>query len=313
VDPLGHGSDPGLYAAFNGNPAAYWDADGRYGKQGANFIYNGGVAGYGLRGLAGIYGDLGAASDNSYLSWNAYNGSSLLGLAADFVTPASYVSGYNTGVERSANVMAGELANGSGWTWTAGQGLSSIVGDAVGYNNALESGLGVDRQSGQLLGGVDRASRGFMALSQMAGTTASLGAMYNPSATFLGQPVPPVIAAQNTTALDWSIVSKSGETRSTHVTAQHGALNLQKPVQGVFYGNPVSALDDAWAIAQQQGINPITSGGVDIYVVPRPNSGFAGGYLGQGQNLNTVTILTQPGTPRIITGYPGNGTPLPHP
>jgi filamentous hemagglutinin len=120
-------------------------------------------------------------------------------------------------------------------------------------------------------------------------------------------------AAKNTTALDWSIVSKAGETRAAHVTAQHGALNLQKPVQGVFYGNPVNTLDNAWAIAQQQGIRPITSGGVDIYVVPRPNSGFAGGYLGQGQNLNTVTILTQPGTPKIITGYPGNGTPLPYP
>lgn len=120
-------------------------------------------------------------------------------------------------------------------------------------------------------------------------------------------------AAKNTTALDWSIVSKAGETRAAHVTAQHGALNLQKPVQGVFYGNPVSTLDDAWAIAQQQGIKPITSGGVDIYVVPRPNSGFSGGYLGQGQNLNTTTILTQPGTPKIITGYPGSGTPLPYP
>lgn len=121
------------------------------------------------------------------------------------------------------------------------------------------------------------------------------------------------LAAKNTSALDWSIVSKAGETRAAHVTAQHGALNLQKPVQGVFYGNPVSTLDDAWAIAQQQGIKPITSGGVDIYVVPRPNSGFSGGYLGQGQNLNSITILTQPGTPKIITGYPGNGTPLPYP
>jgi RHS repeat-associated protein len=111
--------------------------------------------------------------------------------------------------------------------------------------------------------------------------------------------------------LDWSIVSKSGESRVAHVNAQHGTLNLQKPTQGVFYGDPVNALDDAWRIAQQQGIKPIASGGVDLYVVPRANSGYAGGYLGQRQNLDTVTIITETGTNKIITGYPGNGTPLP--
>jgi hypothetical protein len=115
------------------------------------------------------------------------------------------------------------------------------------------------------------------------------------------------------TPLDWSIVSKSGETRPAHVEAQHGALILRKRVQGVFYGDPVDVINDAWAIAQRELIAPITDAGVDIYVVPRPNSGFAGGYSGQRQNLDTVTIITQQGTAKIVTGFPGNGAPFPRP
>lgn len=111
--------------------------------------------------------------------------------------------------------------------------------------------------------------------------------------------------------LDWSIVSKSGETRADHVIDQHGDLNLNKPNQGVFYGDPVSTVNDAWNTVQQAGIQPVTNGGTDIYVVPRPNSGYAGGYTGQRQNLNSVTIITMHGTNQVITAFPGNGLPLP--
>ena len=111
--------------------------------------------------------------------------------------------------------------------------------------------------------------------------------------------------------LDWSIVSKSGETRADHIVDQHGDLNLNKPIQGVFYGDPVSTVNDAWNTVQQTGIQPVTSGGTDIYVVPRSNSGYAGGYTGQRQNLNSVTIITLRGTNRVITAFPGNGLPLP--
>ncbi|MGS0971330.1 DUF637 domain-containing protein [Burkholderia glumae] len=111
--------------------------------------------------------------------------------------------------------------------------------------------------------------------------------------------------------LDWSIVSKSGETRADHIVDQHGDLNLNKPIQGVFYGDPVSTVNDAWNTVQQTGIQPVTSGDTDIYVVPRSNSGYAGGYTGQRQNLNSVTIITVHGTNQVITAFPGNGFPLP--
>jgi hypothetical protein len=49
ADPLGHGSDPALNTAFGGNPAAYFDADGRFGKQ--VFAYGSGFVEGGLQGL----------------------------------------------------------------------------------------------------------------------------------------------------------------------------------------------------------------------------------------------------------------------
>ncbi|MBI3819718.1 MAG: hypothetical protein HY286_13565 [Planctomycetes bacterium] len=112
-------------------------------------------------------------------------------------------------------------------------------------------------------------------------------------------------------SLDWSVISKTGETRAEHVIAQHGAMNLQKEVQGVFYSNPVGSINEAWSIAQRQRIQPIATGGVDIYLIPRANSGYAGGFSGKLRNLDDVTIITKRGTSSIITGFPGNGLPLP--
>jgi len=112
------------------------------------------------------------------------------------------------------------------------------------------------------------------------------------------------------TALDWSRISaRTGGDAAEHVTLNHGALSLTKPNQGVFYGNPVSTIEDAWAIAQQNGLKPVTVGNRDIYVVPRQNSGYAGGMGGQLENYNHVTIITEAGTSRVVTGYPSGGTP----
>lgn len=90
-----------------------------------------------------------------------------------------------------------------------------------------------------------------------------------------------------------------------------GALNLNKPNQGVFYGDSVSTVNNAWDYVQKIGIQPVTSGGTDIYMVPRPNSEYAGGYAGQRQNLDSVTIITVKGTNQVITAFPGNGLPSP--
>ncbi len=73
----------------------------------------------------------------------------------------------------------------------------------------------------------------------------------------------------------------------------------------------MTVTEEGWAVAQQQGINPVTVNGTDVYVIPRPNSRWAGGFAGQGQNLDTVTIITKQGTNQIITAFPGNGLPAP--
>jgi RHS repeat-associated protein len=140
-----------------------------------------------------------------------------------------------------------------------------------------------------------------------------------PSATSCTLPTSPQYMTPEETrdALNWSLISGTGETRPDHVNASHGEMNLQKPVQGIFYGDPESVINDAWAIAQREGIQPVTVGQpgsqVDIYIIPRPNSGYAGGFSGQLQNLNTVTLITQQGTTTLITGFPGNGLPVPRP
>jgi hypothetical protein len=111
-------------------------------------------------------------------------------------------------------------------------------------------------------------------------------------------------------ALDWSRISaRTGGDAAEHVALNHGTLSLTKPNQGVFYGKPVSAIEDAWSLAQQSGVKPVTVGNRDIYVVSRPNSGYRGGMGGQLNNLDHVTIITEAGTQRVVTGYPSGGTP----
>jgi RHS repeat-associated protein len=125
-------------------------------------------------------------------------------------------------------------------------------------------------------------------------------------------------AAKGITPLNWSAANKrTGETGLEHVIDQHAELNFRKPVQGVFYGDPVSTINDAWGRAQSQGIQPVPSRGYglgnDLYLVPYPNAGFAGGYSGQFQNLDYVSIITERDTANLVTGFPGNGMPLPSP
>lgn len=46
--------------------------------------------------------------------------------------------------------------------------------------------------------------------------------------------------------LDWSITSKKGETRFEHVN-KHSDNNLSKKDHGVFYGDPITVTNIAWA------------------------------------------------------------------
>lgn len=45
-------------------------------------------------------------------------------------------------------------------------------------------------------------------------------------------------------------------------------------------------------------------GNVEIWRIPYPNAGLAGGKNDYGDILNYVEIITEKGTNKIITGYP---------
>ena len=53
-------------------------------------------------------------------------------------------------------------------------------------------------------------------------------------------------------------------------------MNLLKPTQGVFYGDPIDVVEEAWRL----GIKPINIRGRDYYIAPRSNAGYAGGMGG---------------------------------
>ena len=159
----------------------------------------------------------------------------------------------------------------------------------------------------------------------MHGTVATalqpLNALYRGDAAMLGQSLPgaalvgtsfKALSAGRATSvgLDWSRMSaRTGGNAADHVVQNHGSLSLTKMNQGVFYGNPISVVEQAWDKAQRLGVKPVTIGNRDIYVVPRPNAGYAGGMGGQLENFNHVTIITESGTGRVVTSYPSGGTP----
>lgn len=110
-------------------------------------------------------------------------------------------------------------------------------------------------------------------------------------------------------APDWSGVSpRTGADAKTHVQLEHGNLRPGKPIQGVFYGDPVLVTNDAWRIGRQLDIKPTTVSDRDYYVIPRRNSGYSGGDNAQRTNFDYVTIVTQKDTSQIVTSFPSGRT-----
>ena len=73
----------------------------------------------------------------------------------------------------------------------------------------------------------------------------------------------------------------------------------------MFYGDSVSTINKVWN--NRSNGYMLSEGNTDLYIVPYQNTGFSGGYGGQGNNLNHVTIVTQKGTNNIMTEFSGNG------
>lgn len=102
----------------------------------------------------------------------------------------------------------------------------------------------------------------------------------------------------NCSILKWT------NSRVEHVKL-HGTNDLQKKHHGGFYGKPVSVVNQAWV--KKGNVRPIAQGNRDVYHISYANAGYAGGYAGQGQNINYVAIVVNRKTGEIVTGYPSNG------
>jgi len=77
---------------------------------------------------------------------------------------------------------------------------------------------------------------------------------------------------------------------------------------GVFIDDAVTTTNEAWSIVQRTGIQPVSSGGVNVFTVPMGrNVGFAGGANANqlaGVPHTSVQLIVKPGTTQIITAYP---------
>ncbi|WP_326489761.1 RHS repeat-associated core domain-containing protein [Paraburkholderia sp. ZP32-5] len=108
--------------------------------------------------------------------------------------------------------------------------------------------------------------------------------------------------------LDWSRTNpRTGETAVDHVM-QHGNDNSVKPSHGVFADDPIATTNAAWDKAVQTGIAPTVGGNRNWnYDIPYPEAGLGGGISGNAAGnpiLNSVRIVTTPGTNQVVTSFP---------
>ena len=106
--------------------------------------------------------------------------------------------------------------------------------------------------------------------------------------------------------LDWNaIVSKKGETRVDHIN-RHAVPNISRETHGVFNGNPIDMVNDAWE--QRHLVEPISDGmGGKIYNIPYKNAGYESGYINTGAQMDYITIVTMDESADLITAFPSFG------
>ena len=110
----------------------------------------------------------------------------------------------------------------------------------------------------------------------------------------------------NKKLLDWdTIVSKKGETRTEHII-RHTIPNSNRKSHGVFNGNPIDMVNNAWK--QRHSVNPISDGmGGSIYNIHYKNAGYESGYINTGVKLDYITIITKDKSTVLITAFPSLG------
>jgi hypothetical protein len=180
------------------------------------------------------------------------------------------------------------------------------AGGSIFFDAAMLGGPAAYGKAAQLTSELVTATRSAMAME--SGTIGAMPGYVARNEAVLGNV--DAAATKAPAGLDWSRTSpRTGGDAAHHVMQNHGSLSLTKPNQGVFYGDPIAATEGAWATAQRVGTQPVTVGNRDIYIVGRPNSGYSGGYSGQLDNLDYITLITETGSNRVVTAFPSGGTP----
>ena len=122
---------------------------------------------------------------------------------------------------------------------------------------------------------------------------------------WLAEGMPEKVVAKG--PLDWGGTDPQGLSRKDHVR-RHGIDDPSRSTaHGVFNGDPINLTADAWKRAKELGIEPQIQGNRLVYDIPYPNAGIQGGnpgLPGHGQTLNTIRIVTEAGSNRVITAFP---------
>jgi hypothetical protein len=220
--------------------------------------------------------------------------------------------------EPSSNIYYHVLLEAS-WLKAKNPNWGDIQCLAVAYKNVLSNVLHYSLDIGGLVPGVGEALdliNGGIYLIEGNGTDASLS--FAATLPIGGQLATLGKWGRNVLKFDNAIegfISKSGiifklgsihGNRLSHVLA-HGANDLSKPLQGVFYGSSkeiLSVVDEAWEKKIAQNIQP--SSGDNVFEIDMGRSiGWEGGSQGTGAALTKIRIIMSSGTSnQIISAYP---------
>jgi RHS repeat-associated protein len=103
--------------------------------------------------------------------------------------------------------------------------------------------------------------------------------------------------------LDWDAVLAKRITRPDHVRLHNVDNPLRTTPHGVFLGDGVKLMDEAFGIASKLGLVPDADSGINV---PMGRIvGFSGGANGTGELYSSIRIVVVPGSRnQVITGYP---------
>ena len=130
--------------------------------------------------------------------------------------------------------------------------------------------------------------------------------VHNWCPTFVAEAAIKTSYGKSSGSLDWdAIISKKGETRVRHIN-RHSTPNISRESHGVFNGNAVEMVNEAWE--QRHLVEPISDGmGGKIYNIPFKNAGYESGYVNTGAQMDYITIVTLGDSSELITAFPSFG------